>query len=314
MLTHSTPPRARTATDRRNMGQTAQRGGAASACTRMGSARCRCRLRQWAGAPRDDRAPAPRPAGRSPSACRQGDRPPAGRHCRRRGGLARDRPGFGLSVRRGAYRRSRPRRHRPGDLRRPDAGPDARACAAPMFVVPTGTAPIVQHSSADAVAVRLRRALVRELGSVVEGADHWLAEVEASVVGMLRESGGATGAALSRADPRLRTRIVVAEGKSYGGPVTINSRVLNLLSAQGRIVRGRPGGGWTGSLYEWAPAENWLGTRPEPSAPPMPGPRWSGSGLPGSARRPSPTSSGGPAGPWRTPDVRWRRTPSSRSS
>jgi hypothetical protein len=99
---------------------------------------------------------------------------------------------------------------------------------------------------------------------VVEGADHWLAEVEASVVGMLRESGGATGAALSRADPRLRTRIVVAEGKPYGGPVTINSRVLNLLSAQGRIVRGRPGGGWTGSLYEWAPAENWLGTRPEP--------------------------------------------------
>jgi hypothetical protein len=40
--------------------------------------------------------------------------------------------------------------------------------------------------------------------------------------------------------------------------VAINSRVLNILSAQGRIVRGRPGGGWTGSQYEWAPIEKWL--------------------------------------------------------
>ena len=127
-----------------------------------------------------------------------------------------------------------------------------------MFVVPTPSAAVVQHSSSAQVAARLRRALVKELGAVVDDPDPWLADVEDAVVARLREVGGATGVALSRADVRLQTKITVAEGKAYGGPVAINSRVLNILSAQGRIVRGRPGGGWTGSQYEWAPIEKWL--------------------------------------------------------
>ena len=127
-----------------------------------------------------------------------------------------------------------------------------------MFVVPTPAAAIVQHSSSAPVAARLRRALVKELQPIVSDPDPWLANVEDAVVARLRELGGATGVALSRADERLRTKLVVAEGKAYGGPVAINSRVLNILSAQGRIVRGRPGGGWTGSQYEWAPIEKWL--------------------------------------------------------
>ena len=127
-----------------------------------------------------------------------------------------------------------------------------------MFVVPTASASVVQHSSSDVVGARLRRALVKELGSVVADPEPWLAEVEDSVLTRLHEQGGATGAALSKADPRLRTKIVYAEGKAYGGPVAINSRVLNILSAGGRIVRGRPGGGWTGSMYEWTSVEKWL--------------------------------------------------------
>jgi len=127
-----------------------------------------------------------------------------------------------------------------------------------MFVVPTPTAPVVQHSSSGAVAARLRRALVKDLAPVVTDPDGWLTEVGSSVVTLLRERGAATGAALSQADPRLRTTIVYAEGKSYGGAVSVNGRVLNMLSAQGRIVRGRPGGGWTASQYQWAPIETWL--------------------------------------------------------
>jgi len=129
-----------------------------------------------------------------------------------------------------------------------------------MFVVPTETAAVVQHSSSAAVATRLRRALVKELGAVVADPDPWLAAVEASVVDLLRSSGGMTGVALGKADERLRTQLSYAVGKSYGGPAAINSRVLNILSAQGRIVRGRPSGGWTGSRYVWAPIENWLPT------------------------------------------------------
>jgi len=127
-----------------------------------------------------------------------------------------------------------------------------------MFVVPTPLAPIVQHSSSDAVAARLRRALLKDLAAVLDDPATWLAELEDSVVGRLRQLGGATALALSRAEPRLRTQLSYAEGKAYGGPAAINSRVLNLIAAQGRIVRGRPTGGWAGTQYEWAPVEKWL--------------------------------------------------------
>ena len=99
---------------------------------------------------------------------------------------------------------------------------------------------------------------MKELAAVVDDPGTWLAEVEDAVVDRLRELGGATALALSRAEPRLRTKLVIAEGKSYGGPTAINSRVLNLISSQGRIVRGRPAGGWAGSQYEWAPVEKWV--------------------------------------------------------
>jgi hypothetical protein len=127
-----------------------------------------------------------------------------------------------------------------------------------MFVVPTRNASAVQHSSSDAVAERLRRRLVKELAAILDDPADWLAAVEDSVVGLLRERGGSTALALSRAEPRLRTKLVISEGKAYGGPASIASRVLNLMSSEGRIVRGRPGGQWSGSQYEWAPVEKWL--------------------------------------------------------
>ncbi len=127
-----------------------------------------------------------------------------------------------------------------------------------MFVVPTGLASVVQHSSTAAVAQRLRRALVKELAAVVPHAESWLTDVEQSALAVLHERGAATSAQLAAAEPRLRTKLTYAEGKAYGGPTSINSRLLNMLSAQGRIVRGRTSGGWTGSLYQWAPIERWL--------------------------------------------------------
>lgn len=127
-----------------------------------------------------------------------------------------------------------------------------------MFVVPTPLAPVVQHSSSDAVAARLQRAFVKELAAVAPDAQRWLTDLQDSVVARLQDLGGASALTLSKLDPRLRTKITVADGKAYGGPVSINSRVLNIISAQGRIVRGRPSGGWAGSQYEWAPIEKWL--------------------------------------------------------
>jgi len=124
-----------------------------------------------------------------------------------------------------------------------------------MFVIPAGLAPTVQAACTDEIAARLRRQLVQHLGHAGIAADPagWLKEVGEAAVRALTTRGTATGAELAQDEPRLRTQLVYAEGKSYGGPASITSRVLMLLSAEGRIVRGRPRGGWTSSQYLWSP-------------------------------------------------------------
>ena len=128
-----------------------------------------------------------------------------------------------------------------------------------MFVVPAGLAPVIQAACTDQVAERMRKGLVRDLAAAGVAADagRWLDEVGDATVKALTARGTATGAELARDEPRLRTQLVYAEGKSYGGSASITSRVLMLLSAERRIARGRPRGGWTSSQYEWAPAHPW---------------------------------------------------------
>jgi Winged helix DNA-binding domain len=127
-----------------------------------------------------------------------------------------------------------------------------------MFVVPAGLAPVIQAACTDQVAERMRKGLVRGLATAgVADAGRWLDEVGDAAVKALIARGAATGAELARDEPRLRTQLVYAEGKSYGGATSITSRVLMLLSAERRITRGRPRGGWTSSQYEWLPADPW---------------------------------------------------------
>jgi hypothetical protein len=105
----------------------------------------------------------------------------------------------------------------------------------------------------------MRKGLIRDLATagVAGDAGRWLDEVGDATVKALTARGAATGAELARDEPRLRTQLVYAEGKNYGGSASITSRVLMLLSAERRIARGRPRGGWTSSQYEWLPADPW---------------------------------------------------------
>src|SRR5579875_395015 len=140
-----------------------------------------------------------------------------------------------------------------------------------MFVVPTGLAPLIQAACTDEIAARLRRNLAGMLhkAGVADDAAGWLTEVCDATVGALAALGSATGAELARAEPRLAQQIMYAEGKSYGGAARISSQTLMLLSAEGRIMRGRPRGGWTSSQFQWHLPEGWLGDRaaaPYPSA------------------------------------------------
>ena len=90
-------------------------------------------------------------------------------------------------------------------------------------------------------------------GGVGDGdAAGWLRDLgDAALRGARRAGGGATGAQLSADEPRLRTQLVYVPDKSYGGAANITSRVLVLIAAEGRMIRGHRRGGWSSGQFEW---------------------------------------------------------------
>jgi hypothetical protein len=130
-----------------------------------------------------------------------------------------------------------------------------------VFVFPAALMAVVQASTTDRIARDQRSRLLKLLteATPVPDPQAWLADVERSVLEHLAAFGGtATAAQLSAAEPRLKTKIVLAAGKSYQATQTITSRVLLVLAAQGQVVRGRPIGSWLSQQYRWVLAEHWL--------------------------------------------------------
>ncbi|GIF76153.1 winged helix DNA-binding domain-containing protein [Asanoa siamensis] len=128
-----------------------------------------------------------------------------------------------------------------------------------VFIAPVEHAPIVQAACTDAIAVVQRKLLLKHLTEAGHDVgDDWLRDVERSTLAALVARGSATAAQLSADEPRLRTLLTIDTDKSYGATPAITSRVLNLLSMQGLIVRGRPRGSWLSTQYAWAPAADWV--------------------------------------------------------
>ena len=128
-----------------------------------------------------------------------------------------------------------------------------------MFVVPVELAPVIQAACTREIATRQRRTYTKLLTERGIGDAAWLRDVEDATARALAARGQATGAELSADEPRLRTQLLVAEGKAYAAKQNITTWVLFMLAADGRIVRGRPRGSWTSSQYHWSPAQTWLG-------------------------------------------------------
>jgi hypothetical protein len=148
-----------------------------------------------------------------------------------------------------------------------------------MFVPPVESAPVLQAAASRAVADQQRRRYLKILadhppdgveaaggagvagtagGAGVAGTAAWFADVSAGALRALAVRGEATGVELSTDEPRLRAKVTIAAEKSYGGPQSITSWVLNLLALDARIVRARPKGTWISSQWRWAPMETWL--------------------------------------------------------
>ena len=130
-----------------------------------------------------------------------------------------------------------------------------------VFVVERGLAPVVQSACTEAIAVKERRKLVGFLADsgIAKNPGRWLRSVERATLDALLARGEATAAELGEDVPALRRQAVFGKGTKWEVRQAVSSRVLFLLAADGRIVRGRPRGSWTSSQYRWAPVESWLG-------------------------------------------------------
>ncbi|GAB3141951.1 winged helix DNA-binding domain-containing protein [Amycolatopsis stemonae] len=131
-----------------------------------------------------------------------------------------------------------------------------------VFVTGLDTAAVVQAGCSADIAVKQRKLLEQHLGKQghpenVPEPGKWLADVEEAVEAALRKRGSATAQQLSEDEPRLRQQLRMAPGKPYEAIGNVTSRVLFLLAADGRIVRGRPRGSWISSQYVWHPLDEW---------------------------------------------------------
>jgi hypothetical protein len=129
-----------------------------------------------------------------------------------------------------------------------------------MFVVPADLVAVVQASSTRALVPgeRKRFAALLEGAAIATDGARWMRETEDAVERALRARGEATASELGEDVPALREKIAVAQDKPYGAVQGVATKVLFLLAAEGRIVRGRPLGSWTSTLYRWAPLDAWL--------------------------------------------------------
>ncbi|CAM5449315.1 hypothetical protein GCM10010329_34550 [Streptomyces spiroverticillatus] len=142
-----------------------------------------------------------------------------------------------------------------------------------VFVTTPDTAPVMQAACSDAVAARERRKLLGFLAASKvaddeQGVRDWLAAAEEAAVRALAARGECTASELAGDDPLLSTPVTIVAGKEPYPTQKAASRLLLLLAAEGRVVRGRPRGTWTSHQYRWAPLTDWLPGGLAPSSTP----------------------------------------------
>ena len=128
-----------------------------------------------------------------------------------------------------------------------------------VFAVPLDLAPSCFAGAADTVARNERRVFHKLLvdTGVTDDPEPWLLRAEEAALEVVRSKDEVTSADLAAADPILATRLHLAPGTKYETWQGVGSRLLNLLSAQGHVVRARPKGGWTSTQVRWVATDRW---------------------------------------------------------
>ncbi|CAN5692441.1 winged helix DNA-binding domain-containing protein [soil metagenome] len=129
-----------------------------------------------------------------------------------------------------------------------------------MFATTPEIAGIITAAATRAIAGAERRRLIQMLtdAGVATDIEEWLADVEAATLTALEELGQATATELTKRVPGLRVQVEFGAGKKWAGKVGVSTRMLFLLAAEARVIRGRPRGSWLSSMYAWAPMDRWV--------------------------------------------------------
>jgi len=138
-----------------------------------------------------------------------------------------------------------------------------------MFVVSPAFAGVLHAAATTDIAVRERRRLYQMLegAGITRDPARWVNAVERETLDALHELGEATATDLTKRVPGLREQIAFGEGKTWAGTFGVSTRMLFLLSAEGRVIRGRPRGTWLSSMYRWVPMDRWVDGGLEPWPP-----------------------------------------------
>jgi Winged helix DNA-binding domain len=139
-----------------------------------------------------------------------------------------------------------------------------------LFVFSRDTLGDAQAGASERVAGTERRRLVGQVeraGLQADG-ERWLSQACEEVLAALADGREARSAELRKEIPLLEGSMLFGEGRSWGGKMSVGPRVLTVLSAAGRIVRGSNDGGWFTSRPRWALMSDWLGE--ELAVPPQP--------------------------------------------
>jgi hypothetical protein len=130
-----------------------------------------------------------------------------------------------------------------------------------LFAVPREHVGIVLVGAGADIG-RQQRTLLKKMlveSAVTDDPGPWIDRAEAAALAAMDGAGEIISTELAAADPLLGTRIEVAPGTKYATTVSVASRLLTLLSAEGQVVRTRPRGGWTSTQFRWTALDAWIG-------------------------------------------------------
>lgn len=138
-----------------------------------------------------------------------------------------------------------------------------------IFAVDYLLAPSVWEACDYTVARTQRRQLQQLIGnSGIEDADAWIRSAEERLLEAIDSAPGSTSTQLAAADSMLSHRVLLPGNTPTPVQASVASRLLTLLSAEGKVVRARPQGGWTSTQFTWASSGHWRSDWPDRPASP----------------------------------------------